>query len=151
MTTEPNEGRFRDQVLRTASAKAAESQGDFTAYMEKSALDAMMVLRLITICGGKLAESIVLWDVLEHVAKRGLHAYKEAAASDYVSTYGSGICSERAYRQAVTDLIAEGFLHEVPRTRTQAKHVFLNWPVLAEALANDVDMKFPALRPSNAK
>lgn len=151
MTSESAQGSFRDQSLRAAAMQAARAQAQFSAYMEHNPLDALFFTKLISICDGKMAESIVLWDLLKHAHERGLQAHKDASSSDYIDSYGSRHCSVRAYRRAVTDLIAEGLIDELPRGHTVAKRFFLNWPVLAEALASDVDMKLPGLRSLAAK
>lgn len=159
MTSTAFEGRFHDKALAAAAKLASEAQPEFTSYMEKNLLDAAFFLRLVSIFEGSISEAIVLWDAIENATNGGLSAVNGMAAADHQRKYGfssgsehgSSTASERGYRRAVNNLVDDGFLIEVAQVRNVARKYFLNWPVVAEALANDVNMKLPGLRETKAR
>lgn len=149
MSEQPTPIRRADQALLSAAAFAAESQAEFTAYMNANPLNAEFFLKLISLCDGKLAEAIVLFHAIQSAEKFGLATWQQMARENYVREYGTTHCSLRSYERATAQLIEDDYFSEMPRLPTTARKYFLNWPVLSKALSNDVDMKLPGLRSGN--
>ena len=139
------------EIAREAAAEG-QHQAEFDAFMKANPMDAVFFVKLLSVCDGRIAEGIVLWDAVSHAHqhRRGLAGIREASGASFVAPYGTQHCSVRSFKRAVTDLIRAGFFEEVPQVRNVAKKYFLNWPALAEALAN-VDMKLPGLRPADTR
>ena len=130
-------------------------RSNWMEFCANEIMDATLWIKLLAVCEGRQAESLILWDLIQSCrqlsgvqgAEVALHNFFQRSANYYMRQYPAMkiLVSERSLARANLMLAEKKFIANKPVHRKVSAQIRIEWRQVATALEG-VDSGLPGLR-----